>query len=132
MIPTKPYLVRAIRESAIDNGFTPQILVDAASHDVNVPRAYVKDGQIVFNIDDRAVHTLEITNERVSFSARFGGSALAVEIPIGSIVAIFARENGQGIFFQQNDVPKPDPNGEGKDPSEPKQRSAERPYLKLV
>lgn len=134
MISTKPYLIRAIREWALDNGLTPQILVDANGEQVEVPDAYVKEGQIVLNIHDRAVHDLLMDNDRVSFSARFGGTPMSVDVPVGAIMAIFARENGQGIFFQQDgtDVP-PDGNGSGS--TSEKAGAAKRknpPHLKLV
>jgi len=70
---TKPYLIRAIREWAIDNGYTPQILVDASVMDVQVPQQFVTDGQIILNIDGQAAQMHELTNERLRFSARFRG-----------------------------------------------------------
>ena len=133
MISTKPYLIRAIREWALDNGLTPQILVDADAEAVDVPRTYVKEGQIVLNIHDRAVHNLQLTNERVSFSARFDGAAMVVEVPVPAVMAIFARENGQGIFFEQDgsDTP-PDPDSPGGEETAKSEKQRKRPHLKLV
>lgn len=127
MIPTKPYLIRAIRDWARDNHFTPQILVDASMEGVRVPRSYVSDGQIVLNIADQAVETLDMGNELLSFAARFNGTPHEVDVPIESVLAIFARENGQGIFFKEPDG-SPDPGGkEGKESEKPA-----RPNLKVV
>ena len=127
MISTKPYLIRAIRDWARDNNFTPQILIDASVDGVKVPRGYVSDGQIVLNIGDQAVEMLEMGNESLSFAARFNGTPYDIDIPIESVLAIFARENGQGIFFKDPDgSPDPDQKDQG-DPGR-----AEKPNLKLV
>lgn len=127
MIPTKPYLIRAIREWARDNNFTPQILVDATVEGVKVPRAYVADGQIVLNIADQAVEMLEMGNDSVSFAARFNGAAYEIDVPIESVLAIFARENGQGIFFKD---PEGSPDPGQKQETEPEKPA--KPSLKLV
>lgn len=130
MISTKPYLIRAIREWALDNDFTPQILVDATANGVRVPMSYVSEGQIVLNIADQAVETLDMGNDCLSFAARFNGSPQEVDVPIESVLAIFARENGQGIFFKEPDG-SPDPgDNSGKDDQETDKPA--RPNLKLV
>lgn len=127
MISTKPYLIRAIRDWALDNSFTPQILVDATVDGVRVPQSYVSDGQIVLNIAEQAVEMLEMGNEFLSFAARFNGSPHNIDVPVESVLAIFARENGQGIFFKEPDgAPDPDGNGEKDSVKAPK------PNLKLV
>ena len=131
MTSTRPYLVRAIREWALDNGLTPQILVDADAEGVTVPDAYVKDGKIVLNIHDQAVNNLELGNDNVSFSARFGSKAIQIDVPIAAVVAIFARENGQGIFFQAEDEPGGDPAAPA-DTAPANKKSSKRPKLKLV
>lgn len=100
---TKPYLLRAIFDWAEDNGYTPQVLVNAHAKDVEVPQAHVVDGQIVLNISSSAVQLHVMDNECLSFSARFGGVEQDIFLPIESIVAIFARENSQGIFFEEYD-----------------------------
>ena len=127
MISTKPYLIRAIRDWALDNSFTPQILVDTTVNGVRVPNSYVTDGQIVLNIADQAVEKLQMGNEVLSFAARFNGRPHNVDVPIESVLAIFARENGQGIFFKEPDG-SPGPAGkEEKDSDKPP-----KPNLKLV
>lgn len=99
----RPYLVRAVHEWCTDHGLTPY-LVAAVDKRVQVPREYARDGQIVLNISFDATANLRIGNEEVSFKARFGGVARDVVIPIGHVIGIYARENGQGMAF-----PHPDP-----------------------
>jgi stringent starvation protein B len=108
LIPTRPYFIRAIREWAMDNGLTPQLLVDANVDRVVIPEGFIQDGKIVLNVHPQAVKALELGNEAITFTARFGGNAHAINLPIESILAVFARENGQGISFQ-NDEPQYQP-----------------------
>ena len=98
-IPTKPYMVRAIHEWCVDNGFTPHLLV-AVSSQTRVPIAYVKEGEIVLNLNYSATKDLHIDNEAISFSARFGGVSQNLYVPMDEVRGIFARENGQGMFFE--------------------------------
>jgi stringent starvation protein B len=107
--PTKPYLIRAIREWATDNGFTPQILVDTGVDGVSVPPGYAKDGQITLNVDERAVHNAVMGNEWLRFSARFGGRPFNIEVPVSAVMAIFARENGHGFIFKSEGPTEPEP-----------------------
>ena len=100
---TKPYLLRAIFDWANDNGFTPQVLVSATAQGVEVPLDHVVDGQIVLNIGLSAIKLHVMDNECLSFSARFSGVEQDIFLPIDSILAIFARENSQGIFFEEID-----------------------------
>lgn len=103
MTSTKPYLLRAIYEWSLDNELTPQVLVDATADNVEVPLSYVKDGQILLNVHPQAVEGLNMDNEYIAFGARFGGVHYDVMVPTQAALAIFARENGQGIFFQPDD-----------------------------
>ena len=96
---TRPYLIRALHEWALDSGFTPQIAVDATQTGVQVPHAYIKDGQIVLNVHPQSVHQLELGNETISFYARFGSKSEPIVIPVRAVLAIYARENGRGIQF---------------------------------
>ncbi|MFM9969827.1 MAG: ClpXP protease specificity-enhancing factor [Burkholderiales bacterium] len=95
---TKPYLLRALYEWCVDNGFTPYIsvVVDASTR---VPMEYVRDGEIVLNIGPLASNRLQIGQDRVEFAARFGGVARELSVPIEAIKEIFAKENGQGMAF---------------------------------
>jgi stringent starvation protein B len=97
MTSHRPYLLRALYEWIADNGLTPHLLVDATKPGVRVPTHAVKDGRIVLNIAERAVAHLQMDNDDVRFSARFGGVSHAVIVPIDAVLAIYARENGQGM-----------------------------------
>lgn len=102
MTSHRPYLLRALYEWIADNGMTPHILVDARQAGVRVPAHAVKDGRIVLNIADRAVGRLEMDNDSVRFSARFGGVSQSVMVPISAILAIYARETGQGMALPED------------------------------
>jgi stringent starvation protein B len=97
-LSTKPYLIRAIHEWCSDSGYTPYIAV-VADDGVNVPREFVKNGEIVLNISPLATSRLSLGNEFIEFQARFGGVAREVSVPIDKVIAIYARENGQGMAF---------------------------------
>jgi stringent starvation protein B len=97
-VSTKPYLIRAIHEWCSDSGYTPYIAVLADEH-VNVPREFVKNGEIVLNISPLATNRLTLGNEFIEFQARFGGVARDVSVPVEKVIAIYARENGQGMAF---------------------------------
>lgn len=97
MTSHRPYLLRALYEWIADNGMTPHLLVDATRAGVQVPMFAVKDGRIVLNVAERAVAKLEMSNEHIRFSARFGGVSHAVSVPIAAVLAIYARETGQGM-----------------------------------
>lgn len=96
---TKPYLIRAIYEWCVDQGLTPYVavLVDGQT---KVPTEFIKDGQIVLNISYTATRHLKIGNDFINFSARFNGSSRELEVPIPAVIGVFAKENGQGLFFQ--------------------------------
>lgn len=93
----RPYLLRALYEWIVDNGMTPHVLVDAGLPGVRVPRHAVKDGRIVLNIAERAVGGLRMENDALRFSARFGGVSQAVVVPMPAVIAVYARETGQGM-----------------------------------
>ena len=124
----RPYLIRAMHEWMGDNGHTPHIVVDAAVDGVSVPREHVKDGKIILNISETAAHNLKLTNDAVSFRARFSGVPFDVWVPMKSVLGIYARETGQGMIFSHD-----------ADTAEQKVRDAEelettrsRPHLKVV
>ena len=95
---TRPYLVRALYEWCTDNGFTPYVAVKV-DQTVQVPREYVQGGEIVLNISYDATSSLKLGNEFIEFKARFGGQARDIMVPVGRVMAIYARENGQGMAF---------------------------------
>lgn len=134
LIPTKPYMIRAIHEWCVDNGLTPHLLV-AVNAQTRVPMAYVKDGEIVLNINYSATKDLHIDNEAVAFSARFGGVSQNLYIPIGAIKGVFARENGQGMFFEVDDVadvPAVNVSVSAEDKTDTSPNEKRKPTLKIV
>lgn len=135
MTPSRPYLLRALNEWILDNQLTPYVVVDATLDGVLVPKEFVSNGQIVLNISPRAVKGLLISNEALEFDARFGGVPMRVYVPIAAVMAIYAKENGQGMVFGA-DPGAPDPGagpGPGKSgPSSETGRESRRPNLKVV
>lgn len=103
LIPTKPYMLRAIHEWCVDNGLTPHLLVVVNSQ-TRVPMAYVKDGEIVLNLSYTATKDLHMDNNAIVFSARFGGVSQSLYVPVSAVKGIFARENGQGMFFDVGEL----------------------------
>jgi len=107
MTSYRPYLLRALYEWIVDNDMTPHLLVDASVPGVRVPRHAIADGRVVLNIAERATARLQMDNERISFSARFGGVSQQVMVPIEAVLAIYARETGQGMALPADAVPPP-------------------------
>ncbi len=99
MTPSKPYLIRGLYEWLLDNEVTPYVLVDATSDAVHTPKGIATDGKVVLNLSPSAIQQLEMNNEYLSFSARFSGVAQNVFCPMSSVLAIYARENGEGMMF---------------------------------
>lgn len=103
MISTRPYLIRAFYEWIVDSGCTPHIVVNADFANVEVPRTFVEAGQIVLNIAMQAVQNLDLNNDAVSFQARFSGVAHDIYVPVQAVMAIYAKENGRGMVFSEDD-----------------------------
>lgn len=99
MNSNKPYLVRAIYEWCVDQGFTPYLAVSVDDR-TRVPREYIKDGQIVLNVGPEATQKLQMGNDEITFHARFNGASFSVIVPVGRVSAIYARENGEGMMFE--------------------------------
>ena len=110
-----------------DNGHTPHIVVDASVDGVTVPREHVKDGKIILNISATAAHNLKLTNDAVSFRARFSGVPFDVWVPMKSVLGIYARETGQGMIFSHDSDTV-----EQSSTQAPVEASRARPHLKLV
>jgi stringent starvation protein B len=108
---TRPYLIRALYEWCTDNGFTPYVAVQV-DDSVQVPREYVKNGEIVLNISFDATSSLKLGNDFIEFKARFAGTAREISVPVGRVIAIYARENGQGMAFPAP-APAAAPQGDG-------------------
>lgn len=104
ILPKRPYLLRAYYDWLVDNEFTPYLVVNANYMGVKVPVEYVQDGQIVLNLSSNATGNLELTNDFIQFNARFRGIPQEVFIPMEAAIAIYARENGDGIMFEPEEV----------------------------
>ncbi|MDM8560419.1 ClpXP protease specificity-enhancing factor [Candidatus Parabeggiatoa sp. HSG14] len=129
MIPMRPYLVRALYDWIVDNGLTPYLLANAEHEQIEVPRQYVENGKIILNISPQAVQGLTLDDDWVSFSTRFSGRAFSVFVPTSAVLAIYARENGKGMFFQEEPEDGSEPEL-SPPPQKPPRRG--KPTLKLV
>ncbi len=142
----KPYLLRAIYEWVLDNEATPHILIAALNPQVDVPQQFVEDGKIILNVSPSAANNLLIDDDGVSFSARFGGKPYTIYSPIGSVLALYASETGEGMSFEEEDFDGTPPNDPDDKPPSPKSvpdsnvrslrqasnKSKKRPALKVV
>jgi stringent starvation protein B len=128
MTSNRPYLLRALFEWIADNNMTPHILVEAGAEGVDVPDQAVQKGKVILNIDNSAVRELDLGNEWLTFKARFSGNEHNVSVPIDAVLAIYAKENGQGMMFAQDDetMPPTDPD------SDPDIQPTKRPHLTIV
>jgi len=124
MTSNRPYLLRALYEWITDNGLTPHVLVDASYDGVDVPSQAIQQGKVVLNIASSATENLQLENDTIFFKARFSGQPYPITVPMAAIIAIYARENGQGMMFAQDDTPTPP--ADGPDDSPP------RTHLKVV
>ena len=109
MTPTRPYLIRALYEWIVDNDCTPHLLVTTAVPGVVVPDSFVTDQRIVLNVAPMAVRSLVFGAEHITFDGRFGGQSRAIDVPVGAVLAIYARENGKGMSFDADDTVPPEP-----------------------
>ncbi|WP_109511386.1 ClpXP protease specificity-enhancing factor [Pseudomonas ovata] len=138
MNSSRPYLIRALYEWIVDNDCTPHVLVNAEYPSVQVPQGFANDGQIVLNVSPTAVRHLHMDNEAVSFEGRFGGVPHTLYVPVGAILGIYARENGQGMVFDlepsldEHDVDEIDMEDDAPPPDNEPPRPSGRPSLKVV
>jgi stringent starvation protein B len=123
-LSTRPYLIRAIYEWCGDSGLTPYLAV-RINDQTEVPLAHVKDGEIVLNINQSAVRNLELGNEYITCSGRFGGKSFDLIVPVVAVIGIFAKENGQGLVFQSDDT-------DSLPPVEAKKPLPKKPQLTIV
>jgi stringent starvation protein B len=130
MTPNRPYLIRALYEWILDNQMTPHLLVDATKPDAVLPAQFIQDGKIVLNISPSAVRGLVLGNERISFNARFGGVAMDVAVSAEAVMGIYARENGRGMLFPDEEPLADRQRGPDDEPEPPPPR--ERPTLKVI
>ncbi|MEJ2620998.1 MAG: ClpXP protease specificity-enhancing factor [Candidatus Thiodiazotropha sp.] len=128
MTSNRPYLIRALYEWLVDNGQTPYLMVNAEYQGAVVPMQFVENGRIILNVDPSAVSGLELANDWISFSARFRGAAEEILIPPAAVMGIYAKENGQGMLFPEEDS---DSDSEPENDPDPKPPGS-RPALKVV
>lgn len=130
MTSSRPYLVRAMYQWIIDNAMTPHLLVDTAVEGCRVPVEHIQEGKIVLNIAPMSINGLVLGDEEITFNARFSGKSESINVPLASVLAIYARENGQGMMFSDDEeegLIDSDSDFDGKpDPDKP------RPNLKIV
>ena len=130
MTSSRPYLIRALYQWIVDNGMTPYILVNAESPDLVIPRDFVQDGKIVLNVAPMAVQGLILADDLISFNARFSGKSMDLSIMVSSVLAVYAKENGQGMMFgEEEDGTTPTDPASPTDNSPPK---AKKPALRVV
>lgn len=114
MLLQKPYLIRAFYNWIVDSGCTPYLVVQADYPNACVPMEYAdKSGQIVFNISSMIVQDLQLDNKHITFEARFSGAKKSIYIPVGAVIAIYAKENGQGMVFGDDEEPAETEEGSG-------------------
>lgn len=129
MDSSKPYIIRALHEWISDNDCTPLVLVSSEHEGVQIPPGIAKDGKVVLNVSYGATQHLEMIPEGLLFDARFSGVSQHIYVPMDSILAIYARENGQGMMFgENNELPEPpEPNNKDKSKVNPKESKGNKP-----
>lgn len=141
MTSNRPYLLRGLYDWILDNDLTPYILVDASLPNSSLPTDYIDDGKITLNVSPLAVKALQIENESVMFNARFSGKSYEIYFPTQAVLAIYARENGRGMIFpdeeERDSTTKPadanlDAHVEQAEQLDAKPVEKKRPHLKLV
>ncbi len=118
-LPKRPYLLRALYDWIVDSELTPYLLVTADDESVQVPQEYVSEGKIVLNVSPMAVRDLDLGQEVVAFSGRFGGRPFPIHIPMASIQAIYAKETGEGMMFEPENLNPPPPDADPPEPETP-------------
>ncbi|NOQ69941.1 MAG: ClpXP protease specificity-enhancing factor [Gammaproteobacteria bacterium] len=131
MTSSRPYLVRAMYQWIADNGMTPHLLVDVSVGGVQVPAEHVKNGKIILNIAPMAITGLVLGDAEITFNARFSGQSMDLYVPVAAVLAVYAKENGQGMMFSEDDgaITSPDDDGPAPDPDKP---TPKRPGLHVV
>ncbi|TRX03835.1 ClpXP protease specificity-enhancing factor [Candidatus Methylobacter oryzae] len=125
MTSLKPYLIRSIYEWIIDNSLTPHLLVDAENTSAILPQEFIEDGKIVLNIRPEAIQGLSLGNEEIEFNARFSGKPMHIVTPVTAVLAIYAKENGKGMIFDQEEH-------DDNEPPPPEKKPAAKPNLRIV
>lgn len=130
-LPRRPYLLRALYQWVLDSGNTPYVLIDATRPGVAVPAEHVDEGKIVLNLSPAAVRALDLGADAVSCEGRFGGRPFGLYLPMSSIVAIYARETGEGMVFEGETFDEPEPPAPG-DPASDGSPAVRGGHLKRV
>ena len=125
MTSNRPYILRALYEWIVDNGLTPHVLVNANVSDINVPRQHVRDGRIILNISPTAVRDLDLGNTFITCHTRFSGTPFNIVIPVDAILAVYAKENGKGMIFPEDESVSQHSGKETQD-------TDNKPHLKIV
>lgn len=131
MTSSRPYLIRSMYDWIVDNGMTPYIVVNANADNVQVPTEYVEDGKIILNISPQASRGLHLENDRIVFSARFSGQAIQIFTPPSAVMAIYAKENGKGMIFgeeEEGEAAEPSPSSTESTPKS----GGKKPTLKVI
>ncbi len=131
MTSSRPYLVRAMYQWIADNGMTPHLLVDVSVGGVQVPAEHVKNGKIILNIAPMAITGLVLGDAEITFNARFSGQSMDLYVPVAAVLAVYAKENGQGMMFSEDDgaIASTDDGDPVPDPDKP---TPKRPGLHVV
>ena len=129
MTSSRPYLVRAMYQWITDNGMTPHLLVDVSVDNVQVPAEHIQNGKIILNIAPMAISSLVLGDEEITFSARFSGQPMGIYIPVEAVLAVYTKENGQGMMFSEDDGAISSDESDDPDPDPDKPT---RPNLRVV
>lgn len=134
MTSNRPYLLRGLYDWICDNHLTPYLLVDASGDDLSIPFEFVEDGKIILNISPSAVRDLDLSNDYINFKARFSGQSMNVYFPVNAVLAIYAKENGRGMIFQEEEqeVETDNQSVTTKPESKKKEDKNKAPHLKVV
>ncbi len=128
MTSNRPYLLRALHEWILDNAMTPYLIVNTTVAEIDVPGEFIEDDRIILNIHPDAVHDFNMSNDDISFSARFKGVSRDLYIPMSAVLAIYAKENGKGMIFPEEDQDKSETNEQ----AEKKSNNPRAPHLKII
>ena len=132
MTSSRPYLIRAMYQWIADNGMTPHLLVDVSVDGVQVPAEHIQNGKIILNIAPMAIGGLVLGDAEITFSARFSGQPMGLHIPVEAVLAVYAKENGQGMMFSEDDGAISSPDKDNDDDPDPAPDKPRRPGLRVV
>jgi len=144
MTSNRPYLLRGFQEWILDNDLTPYVVINATMPNVHVPERYVEDGKIVLNLSESAALNLKIDNDYIRFTTSFSGVTFIVSAPVSAVIAIYARENGRGMIFPEDEedigdeglknhgAAEQDKGGDDEPPTPPQSGGGGKPKLRVV